>query len=60
MVLRDKVLFGSDFPVIQVDRWMADFTILDIKPEVTPLASPLHANSGTKGPELAKGCSDLR
>ncbi|NKY32778.1 4-hydroxyphenyl-beta-ketoacyl-CoA hydrolase [Nocardia speluncae] len=34
-MLRDKVLFGSDFPVIQVDRWMADFAGLDIKPEVT-------------------------
>ncbi|MGV9718242.1 amidohydrolase family protein [Rhodococcus pyridinivorans] len=34
--LRDKVLFGSDFPVIQVDRWMADFAQLDIKTEVAP------------------------
>ena len=32
-MLRDKVLFGSDFPVIQVDRWMADFKNLDITPE---------------------------
>ncbi|WP_063058285.1 4-hydroxyphenyl-beta-ketoacyl-CoA hydrolase [Nocardia sienata] len=36
-MLRHKVLFGSDFPVIQVDRWMHDFEGLDIKPEVTPL-----------------------
>ncbi|MEV0702378.1 4-hydroxyphenyl-beta-ketoacyl-CoA hydrolase [Saccharopolyspora sp. NPDC050389] len=36
-VLREKVLFGSDFPVIQVDRWRRDFTALDIKPEVAPL-----------------------
>lgn len=36
-ILRDKVLFGSDFPVIQVDRWMKDFENLDIKPEVAPL-----------------------
>lgn len=35
-MLRDKVLFGSDFPVIQVDRWMKDFAELDIKPEVMP------------------------
>lgn len=35
-VLRDKVLFGSDFPVIQVDRWMSDFDKLEIKPEVVP------------------------
>ncbi|MDV7087643.1 4-hydroxyphenyl-beta-ketoacyl-CoA hydrolase [Rhodococcus opacus] len=33
-MLRGKVLFGSDFPVIQVDRWMKDFAGLDIKPEV--------------------------
>jgi predicted TIM-barrel fold metal-dependent hydrolase len=36
-MLRGKVLFGSDFPVIQVDRWMSDFDNLDIKPEVAPL-----------------------
>ncbi|MDV8022727.1 4-hydroxyphenyl-beta-ketoacyl-CoA hydrolase [Rhodococcus sp. IEGM 1330] len=34
-MLRDKVLFGSDFPVIQVDRWMADFAKLDVTPEAT-------------------------
>jgi predicted TIM-barrel fold metal-dependent hydrolase len=35
-LLKDKVLFGSDFPVITPDRWMADFDKLDIKPEVRP------------------------
>lgn len=34
--LRDKVLFGSDFPVIQPDRWMRDFEKLEIKDEVRP------------------------
>lgn len=33
-MLKSKVLFGSDFPVIQVDRWVTDFEKLDIKPEV--------------------------
>src|SRR6185437_10971209 len=36
-LLKDKVLFGSDFPVITPDRWLADFDTLDIKPEVRPL-----------------------
>jgi uncharacterized protein len=36
-LLKDKVLFGSDFPVITPDRWLADFAKLDIKPEVRPL-----------------------
>jgi hypothetical protein len=36
-LLRDKVLFGSDFPVLTPDRWLADFATLDIKPEVRPL-----------------------
>lgn len=36
-MLRHKVLFGSDFPVIGVDRWRRDFAELDIKPEVIPL-----------------------
>jgi uncharacterized protein len=36
-LLRDRVLFGSDYPVITPDRWLADFERLDIKPEVRPL-----------------------
>lgn len=35
-LLRDKVLFGSDFPVITPERWMRDFADLPIKPEVRP------------------------
>ena len=41
--LRRKVLFGSDFPVITPDRWMASFAELDMKPEVRPLV--LKANA---------------
>jgi uncharacterized protein len=36
-LLKEKVLFGSDYPVITPDRWLADFAALDIKPEVRPL-----------------------
>jgi len=36
-LLKEKVLFGSDFPVITPDRWLADFAKLEIKPEVRPL-----------------------
>ncbi|WP_043628947.1 amidohydrolase family protein [Nonomuraea candida] len=36
-LLKDKVLFGSDYPLITPDRWLADFAELDIKPEVRPL-----------------------
>jgi uncharacterized protein len=36
-VLREKVLFGSDYPVITPDRWLADFEKLPIKDEVRPL-----------------------
>ncbi len=35
-LLKDKVLFGSDYPVITPDRWLSDFEKLDIKPEVRP------------------------
>ena len=35
-LLQDKVLFGSDYPVITPDRWLADFAKLEIKPEVRP------------------------
>ena len=33
-LLRDKVLFGSDFPVITPDRWLAAFADLDLTDEV--------------------------
>ena len=36
-LLRDKVMFGSDFPAITPDRWIKDFENLEIKPEVRPL-----------------------
>lgn len=36
-MLRHKILFGSDYPVISPDRWMASFDELEIKPEVRPL-----------------------
>jgi predicted TIM-barrel fold metal-dependent hydrolase len=36
-LLKRKVLFGSDYPLLKPDRWMADFETLDIKPEVKPL-----------------------
>jgi len=36
-LLRNKVLFASDFPVIDTDRWLADFDTLEIKPEVRPM-----------------------
>jgi predicted TIM-barrel fold metal-dependent hydrolase len=35
--LRDKMLFGSDFPLITPDRWLADFEKLPIRDEVRPL-----------------------
>jgi predicted TIM-barrel fold metal-dependent hydrolase len=36
-LLRDRVLFGSDFPLITPERWLADFEQLELKPEVRPL-----------------------
>jgi predicted TIM-barrel fold metal-dependent hydrolase len=35
--LRDKVLFGSDYPLISPDRWLAEFAELPIRDEVRPL-----------------------
>jgi predicted TIM-barrel fold metal-dependent hydrolase len=32
--LQDKVLFGSDFPVLTPDRWLGDFAGLELKDEV--------------------------
>jgi hypothetical protein len=36
-LLKDKILFGSDYPAIDPERWMAEFEKLNIKPEVRPL-----------------------
>ena len=30
-MLQDKVLFGSDFPLLPPDRWMADFAKLELR-----------------------------
>jgi predicted TIM-barrel fold metal-dependent hydrolase len=35
-LLQDKVMFGSDYPLITPDRWLADFEALPVKPEVRP------------------------
>jgi hypothetical protein len=36
-LLRDRMLFGTDYPFITPERWLADFEKLDIKPDVRPL-----------------------
>jgi uncharacterized protein len=36
-LLKKKMLFGSDYPLITPDRWLADFTAINIKDEVRPL-----------------------
>ncbi len=42
-LLKDKILFGSDYPVMTPERWMADFEKLNIKPEVRPLILKMNA-----------------
>jgi len=36
-LLKHKVMFGSDYPVLTPDRWLKDFAALDVKDEVRPL-----------------------
>jgi predicted TIM-barrel fold metal-dependent hydrolase len=36
-LLREKVLFGSDYPMITPDRWLKDFAALPIRDDVRPL-----------------------
>ncbi len=36
-LLKHKMLFGSDYPLITPDRWLADFEKISIKDEVRPL-----------------------
>jgi len=35
--LKEKVLFGSDYPWLTPDRWLADFATIGIRDEVRPL-----------------------
>ena len=36
-LLKHKVLFGTDYPVMSPERWLEDFDKIGIKPEVKPL-----------------------
>lgn len=36
-LLKSKVLFGSDYPLITPDRWLADFEKIAVRDEVRPL-----------------------
>jgi len=36
-LLKHKMLFGSDYPLISPDRWLADFEKIPIRDEVRPL-----------------------
>ncbi len=36
-LLKHKVLFGSDYPLITPDRWLSDFEKISIRDEVRPL-----------------------
>ena len=35
-LLQDKVLFGTDYPLLTPERWLGDFGRLDIKPGIRP------------------------
>jgi hypothetical protein len=53
-LLKHKVLFGSDYPWITPDRWLADFETIGIRDEVRPLvlkenAARLFGLTGTSG-----------
>ncbi|MBV9796153.1 MAG: amidohydrolase [Actinobacteria bacterium] len=62
-LLKHKMLFGSDYPVLTPDRWLADFAALDIKPDVRPLILRDNAATvlGLHGPGLdGPGAADAR
>nr|MDT0661989.1 amidohydrolase family protein [Micromonospora sp. DSM 115978] len=35
-ILKRRVLFGTDYPLLTPDRWLRDVTATDLKPEVLP------------------------
>jgi hypothetical protein len=42
-LLKDKMLFGSDYPVLAPEKWIEEFNKLPIKPEVRPLIMKYNA-----------------
>ncbi|HEX5419854.1 MAG TPA: amidohydrolase family protein, partial [Gammaproteobacteria bacterium] len=36
-LLKHKVLFGTDYPLLTPERWLKDFEQIDVRPEVRPL-----------------------
>jgi uncharacterized protein len=42
-LLKTKVLFGSDYPLLRPERWIKDFEQLDIRDEVKPLVMKQNA-----------------
>ena len=58
-LLKQKVLFGTDYPLISPERWMDRFEQLEIKPEVRPLVMKSNAikvlGLGEAGPRPARG-----
>ena len=36
-LLKHKVMFGSDYPLLTPDRWLADFQKMAMRDEVRPL-----------------------
>jgi predicted TIM-barrel fold metal-dependent hydrolase len=50
--LKNKMLFGSDYPLIAPDRWLSDFEKLPIRDEVRPLVLKQNAARllGLEGP----------
>jgi len=57
-LLRHKMLFGSDYPVLTPDRWLADFEKTEIRDEVRPLILKENAMKlFGLGPDTARGTS---
>ena len=43
-LLKRKVMFGSDYPLIAPDRWLDDFAALDLKDEVDRKSTRLNSS----------------
>lgn len=61
-LLKDRILFGSDFPLITPDRWIKDFAEVGFKDEVRPLILKQNAmrllGLGTGAPAGAKASAE--
>ncbi len=59
-LLKEKVLFGTDFPVLTPERWMADFAKRTSSAAIAPGKRPRSAGDSPTHEQGRRGCGAAR